>query len=139
MKISSLIIDDEEGGRRVLQKLLTKFCPDIEVVGDAGSVSDGYTLCMEKNPQLVFLDIQMPTGNGFKLLEKFGSNIPFDIIFVTGFDQYAINAIKFSALDYLLKPVDVDELKNAVARATRTINGKVSRQVQMVNLLNNVN
>jgi two-component system LytT family response regulator len=139
MKITSLIIDDEEGGRRVLQKLLTKFCPEIEIVGDAGSVSEGYSLCLDKKPQLVFLDIQMPTGNGFKLLEKFGSNIPFDIIFVTGFDQYAINAIKFSALDYLLKPVDVDELKNAVARAIRTINGKVSRQVQMVNLLNNVN
>jgi|SRR6185312_41396 len=138
MKINALIIDDEESGRNVLKKLLVKFCPDVEVVGTAGNVNDGHSLCLQKKPNLVFLDIQMPTGNGFKLLEKFEGNIPFNIIFVTGFDQYAINAIKFSALDYLLKPVDVSELKKAVARAIKITNEKVSNQVQIINLLNNV-
>jgi two-component system LytT family response regulator len=138
MKIPSLIIDDEEGGRTVLQKLLERFCPDVEVVGTASSAMEGYALCLQQKPQLVFLDIQMPTGNGFKLLEKFKGNIPFDIIFVTGFDQYAINAIKFSALDYLLKPVDVEELKQAVERARKIITEKISTEVQMVNLLNNI-
>jgi two-component system LytT family response regulator len=138
MKIEALIIDDEESGRSVLQKLLLKFCPDVEVVGTAGSVSDGYTLWQQKKPDLVFLDIQMPTGNGFKLLEKFKGQVPFGVIFVTGFDQYAINAIKFSALDYLLKPVEVSQLKSAVARAIKVIKDKENNNVQIVNLLNNV-
>jgi len=137
MAITALIVDDEERGRRVMRKLLTKFCPEVEVVGEASSASEGYSLCIQKKPQLVFLDIQMPTGNGFKLLEKF-TDVPFDIIFVTGFDQYAINAIKFSALDYLLKPVEVAELKNAVSRAMKSIRDKENKQVQIVNLLNNV-
>jgi len=137
MKIRAVIIDDEERGRRVLGKLLLKFCPEVEVVGDAGSVKEGYTLCVQKQPELVFLDIQMPTGNGFKLLEKF-TEVPFDVIFVTGFDKYAINAIKFSALDYLLKPVDVAELKNAVARALKSNTDKMNKQSQIVNLLNNI-
>lgn len=138
MKITSLIIDDEEGGRSVLRKLITKFCPEIEIVGEAGSVTDAYAIWQQKKPQLVFLDIQMPTGNGFKLLEKYKGSIPFEVIFVTGFDQYAMNAIKFSALDYLLKPVEVEELRKAIERAIRIINSKVSRHVQMVNLLNNI-
>lgn len=138
MKITAIIVDDEEKGHNVLKKLLAKFCPEVEVVGDASSASEGYAMCIQKKPQLVFLDIQMPTGNGFKLLERFNGNIPFDVIFVTGFDQYAINAIKFSALDYLLKPVDVKELQGAVSRAMKSIRDKVSMQVQFVNLLKNV-
>jgi two-component system LytT family response regulator len=133
--INSLIVDDEKKGRNVLRKLLAKFCPEVEVVGEASNVNEAYEICIEKKPELVFLDIQMSTGNGFKLLEKF-DDVPFDVIFVTGFDQYAINAIKFSALDYLLKPVEVNELKNAVDRALKS--GKASKQVQIVNLLSNI-
>jgi two-component system LytT family response regulator len=135
--VATIIIDDEEKSRRVLKKLITDFCPGVQVVGEAGNVEDGYRLICSLKPQLVILDIQMPTGSGFSLLEKF-TEIPFDIIFVTGFDQYAINAIKFSALDYLLKPVDVKELKSAMARAVLKARHKEDRQVQIVNLLNNI-
>lgn len=138
MTITAVIVDDEERGRKVMRSLLTKFCPEVDVIGEASSANEGYSLCVQKAPQLVFLDIQMPTGNGFTLLERF-KDVPFDVIFVTGFDQYAINAIKFSALDYLLKPVEVSELKNAVARAVRSIQVKEDKKVQIVNLLNNIN
>ena len=100
-------------------------------------MEEAYQLALTVKPQLVMLDIQMPTGSGFSLLEKF-TELPFDVIFVTGFDQYAINAIKFSALDYLLKPIDVKELKGAVDRALLKARGKEDRQVQIVNLLNNI-
>jgi two-component system LytT family response regulator len=135
--IEAIVVDDEEKSRKVLRKLLASFCREIKVIAEAESVDQAFTLINSLKPQLVFLDIQMPTGTGLSLLEKFGT-IPFDVIFVTGFDQYAINAIKFSALDYLLKPIDVKELKSAVERALNKARHKEDRQVQIVNLLNNI-
>jgi two-component system, LytTR family, response regulator len=136
-KVKALIVDDEENSRKVLLKLLTKFCPEVEIIGEAENVDEAYGLCLSKEPNLVFLDVQMATGNGFELLKKF-SEVPFKVIFVTGYDKYAINAIKFSALDYLLKPVMVESLVEAVKKAMTKINDTENRQTQIINLLYNV-
>jgi two-component system LytT family response regulator len=133
-KITAILIDDEANSRKVLGNLLNKFCPEVEVCGEAEDIEDAYSLIVSKKPDLVFLDIQMPNGNGFSLLKKFES-LPFDVIFVTSFDEYAINAIKFSALDYLLKPVEVKDLVEAVQKAVFKKMAKLSSQVQIINLL----
>ena len=111
--LRSIIIDDEENGRETLLYSLKEVCPDVEVVGQADSAMTGMTLIKRHNPDLVFLDIEMPAGSGFDLLENI-DNINFEIIFTTAYDQYAIKAFKFSAVDYLLKPIDLTDLKEAV-------------------------
>src|SRR5438128_556965 len=112
-KIRTIVVDDESHSREVLRDLLESFFPEIELVGEAENVEGAYKLINEVEPQLVFLDIQMSRQSGFNLLKKF-SEVPFEVIFVTSFDRYAINAIKFSALDYLLKPVEVKDLGEAI-------------------------
>lgn len=134
MKINALIVDDEKNSREVLQSLLEKFCPEVTIIGNAANVDAAHQLIGELKPDLVFLDVQMPTGNGFSLLQKFDP-VPFSVIFVTSFDHYAINAIKFSALDYLLKPVEIHELTAAVAKAVEK-KAEVNRYV--INLLDNM-
>lgn len=135
--LNAIIIDDEYANRELVANLLATHCPSVKVVGTADSVDSGYKEIITKKPNIVFLDIQMPHGNGFQLLEKF-KEIFFDIIFVTSYDQYAINAIKFSALDYLLKPIDVSELKIAIEKAEKKI--EKENKIQLYeNLLNNIN
>jgi two-component system LytT family response regulator len=107
--IKALIIDDEESAITVVKLLLQKYVPAITTIHTAIGSTQGLQLINEINPDLVFLDVEMPLINGFELLEKF-PNHSFDVIFITAYDHYAIKAIKFSALDYLLKPIDVDEL-----------------------------
>ncbi|MCW3072909.1 MAG: two component transcriptional regulator, LytTR family [Bacteroidetes bacterium] len=109
MEITAVIIEDEFKVRSVFIQLLEKFCKEIKIVGDADNVRDGYEMILLKKPDVVFLDIEMPRGNGFELLARFGE-IPFEVIFVTSYGHYAIKAIRFSALDYLLKPVLVSDL-----------------------------
>lgn len=138
-KVKAVIVDDEKNSRIVLRELIDNFCKEIEIVGEAASVNEAFKLINEQRPGLVFLDVQMPTGNGFKLLEKY-EKVPFDVVFVTSYDQYAINAIKFSALDYILKPVDIKDLQAAAAKALANTKEKsgVSAQTQIVNLLQTV-
>lgn len=114
--ISAVIIDDEQNNIEVLQNLLEQFCPEAVVVGTAIDSENGFEIISQRQPQLVFLDIEMPYSNGFSLLEKMAP-VNFEVIFVTAFNQYAIRAFKYAALDYLLKPVSIEELKKAVARA----------------------
>jgi len=127
--IKTVIIDDEENNIGTLQSLLTQFCPEIEIIGTAGNAKQAFTIINELQPQLVFLDIEMPMGNGFDLLEKL-MPVNFEVIFVTAFDQYAITAFKYAALDYLLKPVSIDDLKRAVNRsairiAEKNVNNRI--------------
>jgi len=127
--IKTVIIDDEENNIGTLQSLLTQFCPEIEIIGTAGNAKQAFTVINELQPQLVFLDIEMPMGNGFDLLEKL-MPVNFEVIFVTAFDQYAITAFKYAALDYLLKPVSIDDLKRAVNRsairiAEKNVNNRI--------------
>jgi two-component system LytT family response regulator len=136
-KITALLIDDEENARVVLRNLLNDFFSEIDVIGEASNVDEAYSIIKERSPDLVFLDIQMPRSTGFTLLKKF-EEVPFDVVFVTSYDKYAINAIKFSALDYLLKPVEVADLRDAVHKAKRSIALKEKKSIQIINLLHNI-
>jgi two-component system LytT family response regulator len=114
--IKAIIVDDEPYCSESLGTLITRHCPEVELSAICGSGAEALKEIPSKNPQLVFLDIEMPHMNGFELIEKLG-HIQFDVIFTTSYDQYAIKAIKCSALDYLLKPVDREELKRSVQKA----------------------
>lgn len=118
--MKALIVDDERKGREVLQKMIENYCEDVNIVAMASGADEGYELITRHSPDIVFLDIEMPNGSGFDLLEKF-DDIRFRVIFTTAHDDYALKAIKFHALDYLLKPVDIDELRTAVALARKNI------------------
>ena len=111
--VKVVIIDDENSGRNVIRQYLALYCDDIEIIGEADSVKSGVELLSKEHPDIVFLDIQMQDGTGFNLLEALPQR-SFKVIFVTSFDQYALKAIKFSASDYILKPVDPDEFVEAV-------------------------
>jgi two-component system LytT family response regulator len=111
--IRAILIDDEKHCRATLSIQLTKYCPDVLVLGAYGSGEEGLLGIAEHNPDVVFLDVEMPHMNGFEMLQQL-QVIPFDIIFTTGYDEYAIKAIRFSALDYLLKPINKDDLRKAI-------------------------
>ncbi|WP_276374589.1 LytTR family DNA-binding domain-containing protein [Chryseolinea sp. H1M3-3] len=113
--INAILIDDEKDGLEDLKEAIEKYCPEISVSCACSNPLEGLEAIKQSKPDLVFLDVQMPGMSGFELLEKL-SSVSFDVIFVSAFDRYAIKAIKFSALDYLLKPVDVDELVRAITR-----------------------
>lgn len=125
--IRSVIVDDEEKSRKLLRNLIKNYCDQIEVVGMADSVETGITSIKKNKPELLFLDIEMPDGNGFDLLEKIHDMSP-EVIFTTAYDQYAIQAIHFSALDYLLKPINLEELKTAVKKVEVKIHERVEKQ-----------
>ncbi len=132
----TLLIDDEPKNTRILRKLLEDFCPKVQVVGDAADINTAYTLIRETKPDLVFLDIEMPYGNAFDLLDKL-MPVDFAIVFITAFDDYTLKAFKYSAIDYLLKPVDIEELKTAVNKAADRVNNRSINQ-QLGNLLENL-
>ncbi|MBL7749379.1 MAG: response regulator transcription factor [Chitinophagaceae bacterium] len=113
--IKALIVDDEQSSIDLLQWLLGQYCPDITAVRTARSVPDAINIIHSFQPDIVFLDIQMPHQSGFDLLTTI-DNWNFEVIFTTAYNEFAIQAIRFSALDYLLKPVDEAELKKAVER-----------------------
>ncbi len=113
--IEALLIEDEKNSQELLKSLIEEFTTGVKVVGVAGSVAEALTKIKELRPKLIFLDIELPDGDGFQVLEK-AEKVDFDIIFTTAFNQYALRAFKFSATDYLLKPIDIEELQAAVAR-----------------------
>ena len=114
-QIKALIVDDEQNNCLYLHNLLQKYCTGVEVCGIANTASEGVQLINEQQPDLVFLDIKMPEGSGFDLLESITER-NFKVIFVTAYDHYAIKAIRYSAFDYLLKPINTIELQKAIER-----------------------
>ena len=112
-KLRAVIIDDETNARQALSNLLQLLCPEVEICGEAKNVDSGIELIRKEQPGLVFLDIQMPGKTGFDLLASF-EKVDFGVIFTTAYQEYAIRAFRFSAIDYLLKPVDPEELQLAV-------------------------
>jgi two-component system LytT family response regulator len=129
--IRTVLIDDETDSIRVLQKLLETYCPQVEVVGTAEGVETGLEVIQATRPDLLLLDIEMTQGNAFDLLNQLRP-LTFQVIFVTAFDNYAIRAFKYSAVDYLLKPVDIDELVSAVRRvAERSQQRTIVDQMQV--------
>lgn len=125
--IKAVIIDDEEKSRKLLRNLVQKYCPEVEISAMADSVETGVKVLKKENPDLIFLDIEMPDGTGFDLLEKVKDLHP-EVIFTTAYDQYAIKAIHLSVLAYLLKPINVEELKDAVQKVHVKINERVEKQ-----------
>jgi two-component system LytT family response regulator len=115
-KLRAILVDDEESARDVLQNLLLRFCPEVELLAKCEDVLEAVAAIKEYRPELVFLDIEMPNYAGYELV-KFFQEIDFEIIFVTAYDQYAIRAFELAAIDYLLKPIDIERLKGAVGRA----------------------
>jgi two-component system LytT family response regulator len=111
--LTAIIIDDEQKGRVALKQKLQDYCPDVKLAGEAANGLEGLKLIDKHQPEVVFLDIEMPRMNGFEMLHQV-KNKNFHLIFTTAYDQYAIKAIKYSAFDYLLKPVDIEELKSAI-------------------------
>ena len=111
----AIIIDDEKKSRVALDSFISKYCPTITIIDQADGVASGVFSIQKNNPDLVFLDIEMDDGTGFDILEKL-ENHSFEVIFVTAYNQYALKAFRFSAVDYLLKPVNPEELIQAVSR-----------------------
>jgi len=114
--LRAMIVEDEKHNRETLKNLIAEFCPEVEVAGMAASVEEAVPLARALQPDLLFLDIELPTGTGFDLLALL-PDLHFEVIFTTAFERYALRAIKMSSLDYLLKPIDPEELQAAVAKA----------------------
>ena len=131
--ISAIIIDDEQHNIDNLFTLLQRHCPQLNVIGTATNATEAEELIVDQRPALIFLDIQMPEKSGFDLLRSLPVR-NFEIIFVTAYDQYGIQAIKFSAIDYLLKPVNIAELKEAVNKVSAHISNK-KQNVLLENLV----
>lgn len=135
-KIKALIVDDERNNCDNLANLLNEYCPEVEVVGKCYSAAHAYKDLQTLSPHLVFLDVEMPGGSGFDLLEKLHQP-NFEVIFVTAFDQYAIRALRLSAIDYLLKPVDILELQSAVAKVRKEMHDSEAHNQLITNYQQN--
>ena len=136
--VKALIVDDEALSADMLEYLIARHIPEITVIKKATGAVEALALVETFQPQILFLDIQMPFMNGFELLKKI-SKYDFSIIFITAYNKYAINAIRFSALDYLLKPVNPDELKEAIRRYTDQQRLKLHYQQLYDNFIQNLN
>jgi two-component system LytT family response regulator len=138
--MTAIIVDDEKHCREVMEHLLHKHCSDVKLLANCASGALALTVLEKETPDILFLDIEMPGMNGFELLQKF-QHPDFEIVFTTAYNEYAIKAIKHSALDYLLKPVDKDELIQTVQRAKEHKTQKASQRVdsllEMLNLKKN--
>ncbi len=119
-RIRTVLVDDEVSNRLVLTSLLKRYCPIIEIVGEATSAVEGVEVIRELKPELVFLDVKMPVHTGFDMLRMF-EEIPFRVVFITAHDEFAIQAFEFNAIDYLLKPVDYTKLVKAVDKVALNI------------------
>lgn len=126
-KIKAILIDDEEAAREVLSNLLIRFCPEVEIIADAHNLTVGVKKIKDLNPDVVFLDIQMPNYAGYEIVNFFDI-INFNIVFVTAYDQFAIKAFDISALDYILKPINVDRLKLAINKLDKRQREKVTQE-----------
>ncbi len=133
MQVKAVIIDDEQNNVDNLRLLLQLHCPQVYIAATANSAEVGRKVILQHQPDLVFLDIQMPVKSGFDLLQSL-SSYTFELIFVTAFDQYGIQAVKFSAIDYLLKPVNGQELKTAVQKSVQKSDQK-KQNLQLENLI----
>ncbi|UII23993.1 LytR/AlgR family response regulator transcription factor [Fulvivirga ligni] len=134
--LKTIIVEDEPHGRETLKNLLTEYCEDVTIAALCGTVVEGIEAIDKEQPDLVFLDIELHTGNGFEVLEQV-KKLNFEVVFTTAYEDYAIKAIKFSALDYLLKPIDISELKEAVEK-TRERRKEMDYNKNLHNLVSNI-
>jgi len=137
MKIRTIIIEDEINARKALKNMLQFYCDEVEIIGETDKVAEGIQLIRESKPDLVILDVHLTDGTGFDVMEKTRSE-NFKVIFSTAYDEYALQAIKISALDYLLKPVKPNELRKAIQKAVDAIENDEMRDMQVEACINNV-
>lgn len=131
-QINAILIDDEERARNTLSSLLSNYCPEINVLATCSNVPDGVLAINKHKPDVIFLDIEMPDYNGFELLGFF-REIDFDIIFVTAYSEYAVKAFEISAVDYILKPIDIDQLKNSVEKLKqKKLHSQMQEQIELL-------
>ena len=135
-KLNAIIVEDEFHSRETLKSFLADYCPEVAVKDTAATVTEAVEKISQLRPDLVFMDIELQTGTGFDVLSKV-RHLDFHLIFTTAFEHYAIKAIKFSSIDYLLKPIDLDELILAVQKAKNLIASE-NRQNLLENLLSNI-
>lgn len=139
-RITGIIIDDEQSARDNLSYLVNKYCLGITIVSEANNVDNAIVAIKKHEPDIVFLDIEMPQKNGFQLLEAF-SEINFQVVFVTAYDKYAIKAFEVAALDYLLKPIDIDRLKEVgkkIKNAIQSANNRLQLLKENTKFLNKI-
>ena len=129
--LKAIIIDDEPDCVKLLSLQLKMYCPQIQVIKECTDSEEGLIKIKELNPDIVFLDIEMPVMNGFQLLEKIGQ-INFSLVFVTAYDQFAVKAFRYSALDYLLKPIDREELQKAVKKVVDRKHSPLPQQLEIL-------
>lgn len=135
--IKTVIIDDENDAIQFITSLVEEYCPDLRIVATAQSAAEGTDVIRREDPDLVFLDVEMPRGTGFDLLSNFPEKT-FDVIFVTAFNHYAIKAIKFSAVDYILKPINISEFVESVNKVIAKREGKEQSPREYRTLLENL-
>jgi two-component system, LytTR family, response regulator len=136
MQISTIIIEDEENSFRVLAGLIRQFAPELEICGSASHVNDAVDLIDTQKPDLVFMDVRLADGTSFDVLKKLDRK-NFVLIIITAYDNYALEAIRFSTIDYLLKPVGIPEFEEAVRRAKKTLLMNI-KQTTIDSLLHNL-
>src|ERR1044072_4977358 len=129
--ITAIIVDDEPKSRDVLKTLLNRFCSDVEILAQAASAPEAAAAIKAFSPELLFLDIEMPGGNGLTLLES-GATGQGEVIFVTSYAHYAIPALRLSAVDYLLKPIEVEDLRAAIDRVAERKRNKQASNLHML-------
>ncbi len=130
-QITAIIVDDEESARSILKSLLERFCPQVKVLGSYANAEAAVHSIHSLKPQLVFLDIEMPNYSGFEIVNFF-EKVEFEMVFITAYDKYAIRAFEVSAVDYLLKPIDIDRLKEAVERVEKRVGQASSVDQQLL-------
>jgi two-component system LytT family response regulator len=137
-RLKTVIIDDEPDAVNFIHSIIKEYCPALEVIGQAHDAMDGVAVIREKNPDLVLLDVEMPHGSGFDLLLQFPEKT-FDVVFITAFNHYAIQAIKFSAVDYILKPININEFILAIEKVTEKRSSATVPNRNFETLLENLN
>ena len=135
--IKTLIVDDEPDAVNFISSIISEYCSKLQIVGIANSAKEGIRIIHEKQPELVFLDVEMPHGSGFDLLAQFPKK-QFDVVFITAFNQYAMKAIKFSALDYILKPINISEFIEAVEKVIEKRSESYNQNINYAELLENL-
>jgi len=132
--VKAIIVEDEIKGLNNLKNLLAKYCDEIQIIGEAGSIEQGLSLLQDPNtsPDVAFLDINLPDGLVFQMLNRL-EKINFDIIFVTAFEKFAIKACQYSSIGYIIKPIDPDDLKNAVNRINPGKTNKINQRLELFN------
>ncbi|MBN2668489.1 MAG: response regulator transcription factor [Bacteroidales bacterium] len=130
--IRVVIVDDEQDAINSIELIINEYCSNAEVVGTASSAAEGRQVILSQQPDLVFLDIEMPRGNGFDLLEMLPER-NFEVIFITAYNNFAIKAFKYSAIDYILKPIDIEEFIEAVDKAESRVNSQKKTESKSMN------